>query len=63
MRPTFFMSSMPATPVTTVQKITGAMIILISLMKPSPSGCIAAPADGASTPRAMPAITAQMTWK
>ena len=39
--PTFFMSSMPAMPTTTVQKMMGAMIILISLMKPSPSGFIA----------------------
>ena len=39
--PTFFMSSMPAMPTTTVQKMIGAMIILISLMKPSPSGFIA----------------------
>jgi len=45
-RPTFFMSSMPAMPVTTVQKMIGAMIILISLMKPSPRGFIAAPVSG-----------------
>ena len=38
--PTFFMSSMPAMPVTTVQKMIGAIIILISLMKASPSGFI-----------------------
>ena len=44
--PTFFMSSMPAMPTTTVQKMIGAMIILISLMKPSPSGFIAAPVSG-----------------
>src|SRR5881628_220937 len=31
--PTFFMSSIPAMPTTTVQKMIGAMIILISLMK------------------------------
>ena len=42
-RPIFLMSCMPAMPETTVQKITGAMIILISLMKPSPSGFIASP--------------------
>ncbi len=29
---------MPAMPVATVRKITGAMIILTSLMKASPSG-------------------------
>jgi hypothetical protein len=33
-------SSMPAMPVTTVQKITGAMIILMRRMKPSPKGFI-----------------------
>jgi hypothetical protein len=33
-------------PITTVQKMIGAMIILISLMKPSPSGFIASPACG-----------------
>ena len=36
--PTDFMLSIPAIPLTTVQKITGAIIILISLMKPCPSG-------------------------
>ncbi len=44
--PTFFMSSMPAMPITTVQKMMGAIIILISLMKPSPSGFISAPSAG-----------------
>ncbi|MNT66834.1 hypothetical protein D3C72_2049290 [compost metagenome] len=39
-RPTAFMLSMPAIPVTTVQKITGAMIILMSLTNASPSGFI-----------------------
>jgi hypothetical protein len=34
-------------PVTTVRKITGAMIIFTSLMKASPSGFIAWPASGA----------------
>src|SRR5574343_1443287 len=44
--PTFFISSMPAMPTTMVQKMIGAMIILISLMKASPSGFMSAPADG-----------------
>ena len=44
--PTFFMSSMPAIPTTTVQKMMGAIIILISLMKASPSGFICAPSSG-----------------
>ncbi|CAM5297989.1 hypothetical protein SSTU70S_02908 [Stutzerimonas stutzeri] len=45
-RPTFFMSDMPAMPVAMVRKITGAMIILTSLMKASPSGFIASPTPG-----------------
>ena len=44
--PTFFMSSMPAMPTTTVQKMIGAIIILMSLIKPSPSGFIASPVPG-----------------
>ncbi|MCY1219867.1 hypothetical protein D3C87_1115280 [compost metagenome] len=44
--PTFFMSSMPAMPTTTVQKMIGAMIILMSLMKPSPKGFIDSPSEG-----------------
>ena len=40
------MSSMPAMPVTTVQKMIGAIIILTSLMKPSPSGLSEAPVCG-----------------
>ena len=45
--PIAFMFSMPAMPVTTVQKMMGAIIILISLMKASPSGLICAPSSGA----------------
>ena len=45
-RPTFFMSSMLAMPCTTVQKMIGAISILISLMKTSPSGFIWAPSAG-----------------
>jgi len=37
MRPTFLASWICAIPETTVQKIIGAITILISLMKPSPS--------------------------
>ncbi|MCY1179333.1 hypothetical protein D9M73_197270 [compost metagenome] len=36
--PTAFMLCMPAIPVTTVQKMIGAMAILISFTKPSPRG-------------------------
>lgn len=60
--PTFFMSSMPAMPTTTVQKMIGAMIILISLMKPSPSGFIAAPVSGQKWPSSTPAAMAASTW-
>ena len=45
-RPTFFMSSMLAMPCTTVQKMIGAISILISLMNASPSGFICAPMSG-----------------
>ena len=41
-----FMSPIFAMPTTTVAKMIGAIIILISLMKPSPSGFIAAPRAG-----------------
>ena len=60
-RPTFFMSSMPAMPVTTVQKMTGAMIILISLMKPSPSGFISTASVGQKWPTRMPIAMAMRT--
>ncbi len=57
------MSSMPAMPTTTVQKMIGAMIILISLMKPSPSGFIAAPVSGQKCPSSTPMTIAVITWK
>ena len=44
--PMVFVPADPAMPATTVQKMTGAMIIRTSLMNPSPSGFIAAPASG-----------------
>ncbi len=46
--------SMPAIPMTTVQKMIGAMIILISLMKPSPKGFIASPVAGKKWPSSTP---------
>ena len=49
-RPTFFMSYMLAMPCTTVQKMIGAMIILIILMKASPSGFICSPMLGIEVP-------------
>ena len=45
-RPTVLRLLMLAMPVTTVRKMTGAMIILTSLMKPSPKGFMAAPFSG-----------------
>ncbi len=46
-----------------MQKMIGAMTILISLMKASPSGFIEAPVDGAAIPSAMPHAIATSTQK
>src|SRR3954467_7998742 len=56
------MSAILPTPATIVQNTIGAIIILISLMKPSPSGRIAAPVEGASAPSATPAAMPIRTW-
>ncbi len=61
--PTFLMSSTPATPITTVQKITGAINILMSLMKPTPSGSIKTPKFGRNAPSRTPNPMATITWK
>ena len=53
---------MPAMPVTMVRKITGAITILTSLMKASPSGFSASPVAGAKWPIATPATIAASTW-
>jgi hypothetical protein len=53
-RPTLRMSLTPAMPCTTVTKMMGAIIMRMSLMKPSPSGFIAEPAPGASQPTTTP---------
>ena len=45
-RPTFFMSSIPAIPVTKVQKMTRVMIMVIKRMKASPSGFMATAVAG-----------------
>ena len=45
-RPTLLRSRIEPMPCTTVQKITGAIIILISAMKASPNGFIATPVFG-----------------
>jgi len=49
-------------PCTIVQKITGAIIILISAMKPSPSGFNAAPVCGKKWPIVTPRTIAASTW-
>jgi len=53
---------MLAMPVTTVQKITGPMIIRTSLMNRSPSGFNATAACGAKWPSSTPATMAARTW-
>jgi Periplasmic binding protein-like domain len=58
---TFFMSDMPARPVTTVQKIASAMTILISLMKPSPNGFMSTAIAGQKWPSAMATTIAART--
>jgi len=50
-------------PWTTVAKTIGAISILMSLMKPSPSGFIFAPAAGKKWPSKAPARTASSTWR
>ena len=46
MRPMRLRSCMPAMPLTTVQKMIGAISILINLMKVSPRGFICSPKLG-----------------
>jgi len=62
-RPTFFMSPIPAMPVTTVQKMIGPITILMSLMNASPSGFIFTASDGAKCPSSTPMMMATNTWK
>src|SRR4051794_37302597 len=57
------MSPILAMPTTTVVKMIGAIIILISLMKPSPRGFIAVACAGRSTPSSTPTAMATSTWK
>ena len=47
-RPTFFRFSMPAMPVTTVQKMIKVMIIEMTRMKASPSGFMAIARTGST---------------
>jgi len=60
-RPTFFMSLMLAIPCTTVQKMIGAISILIILMNASPNGFICSPSPGLKWPSATPAAIAVRT--
>src|SRR3954451_17095799 len=64
MRPTFLASWIWAMPETTVQKMIGAITILISLMKPSPSALIHSlvATDGQSQPTMAPNTIAISTW-
>src|SRR4051794_20872231 len=57
------MSPIFAMPTTTVAKMIGAIIILIRLMKPSPSGFIASARVGKNMPRRTPMAIATSTWK
>ena len=56
------MSPMRAMPPATVQKITGATAILMSLTKASPSGFSEAPNVGQSAPTNRPSATPRSTW-
>jgi hypothetical protein len=55
------MSCIPAIPETTVQKITGVIIIEINRMKTSPNGFIEAAVAGANRPSTMATTTAMAT--
>ena len=61
-RPTLLRSRIEPMPCTTVQKITGAIIILISAMKASPRGFIATLVLGKKCPMTMPSAMAISTW-
>ena len=52
---------MVAMPCTTVQKMTGAIIMRIRATKASPKGFMAAPSFGSRTPSAMPTAMAIST--
>src|SRR3954447_8971863 len=64
MRPTFLASWIWAMPETTVQKMIGAITILISLIKPSPSALIQSfvAYAGSSQPNRAPSMIAINTW-
>lgn len=60
-RPTCFTSCMLVMPETTVQKMIGPMIILISLINPSPSGLRSIPICGHTWPINTPSAIAMST--
>src|SRR5437868_8770989 len=64
MRPTFLASWICEMPETTVQKMIGAITILISLIKPSPSALIQSlvAQAGSSQPNSAPSTIAISTW-
>ena len=59
--PTVAALAMEPMPKTMVQKMIGAIIILMSLMNPSPSGFSDLPTSGNSSPTTAPRMTAAMT--
>src|SRR5690349_22459123 len=61
MRPTAFMSPTCAMPVTTTRKINGAIVILISEMKASPSGLKSTATLGARKPNSAPSAAPATT--
>ena len=60
-RPTRFRSPAPAMPCTTTQNTSTGMIILISLMKPSPKGLSLTANSGENSPTRMPTASAMST--
>ena len=62
-RPTALRSFIPAMPTTKVVNTTGAISILISLTKPSPSGCMATAQLGRTTPSSTAEAIASSTCK
>ena len=61
--PTALTSPTAEMPVTITRKISGAMIILMSWMNPSPSGRRPEPMSGQKCPIPIPRHTATRIWK
>ena len=62
MRPTAFRSPVPAMPMTRVEKMSGARIILISRRNRSASGRMATPVSGQTWPITMPMARPMKIW-